>query len=145
MFPGKRFCTGCGQPLSENIRFCVSCGTAVAATTTPPPPLPPPPPPPPLPPPPPPQPQPKPAAFQPPPVAQPPPPTYQPAPNYQPPDQLPKEAQLMYQKLPDELKSELDAMAPGKRVILLEALNKFQHVMEAEIYDLALHVIQASR
>jgi hypothetical protein len=126
MFPGKRFCTGCGQPLSENTRFCVSCGTAVAVI-------------------PPPESQPKPAVFQPPPVAQPPPATYQPAPNYQPPDQIPKEAQLMYHKLPDELKSELDAMPPGKRVIILEALNKFQHVMEAEIYDLALHVIQASR
>jgi hypothetical protein len=127
MMPGKRFCTGCGQPLSENTRFCVICGTAVAAT-------------------PPPQNQPKPPVFQPPPVAQPPPPPpFQPAPTYQPPDQLPKEAQLMYQKIPDELKAALDAMPPGKKVLLLEALNKYQHVMEAEVYDLALHLIQASR
>jgi len=59
------------------------------------------------------------------------------------PNQLPKEAQIMYQRIPDELRCELDAMPPDKRIRVLEALNKFHHAMEAEVYELALHLIQA--
>jgi hypothetical protein len=134
MFPGKRFCTGCGQPLSENTRFCVSCGALVAET-------------------PPPQNQPPAPAYQPAPVIQPPPPapvvqpppsTYQPAPNYRQPEPLPDEGQLLYQRMPVELRAELDAMPPGKRVLVLDALNKYQHVMEAEVFSLARRLIQAS-
>jgi hypothetical protein len=59
------------------------------------------------------------------------------------PSQLPKEAQIMYQRIPDELRCELDAMPLDKMIRVLEALNKFHHAMEAEVYELALHLIQA--
>ena len=38
------------------------------------------------------------------------------------PNQLPKEAQIMYQRIPDVLRCELDAMPPDKRIRVLEAL-----------------------
>jgi len=56
---------------------------------------------------------------------------------------LPKEVQIMYQRIPDELKGELDAMPLDRIIRVLEALNKFHHAMEAEVYELALHLIQA--
>lgn len=59
------------------------------------------------------------------------------------PNQLPKEVRVMYQRIPDELRCELNAMSPDKRIRALEALNKFHHAMEAEVYELALHLIQA--
>ena len=59
------------------------------------------------------------------------------------PSKLPKEAQIMYQRIPDELRCELDAMPPDKMIRVLEALNKFHHAMEAEVYEVALHLIQA--
>jgi hypothetical protein len=49
----------------------------------------------------------------------------------------------MYQRIPDELRCELDAMPPDKMIRVLEALNKFHHAMEAEVYELALRLIQA--
>jgi len=59
------------------------------------------------------------------------------------PSKLPKEAQIMYQSIPDELRCELDVMPPDKMIRVLEALNKFHHVTETEVYELALHLIQA--
>jgi hypothetical protein len=59
------------------------------------------------------------------------------------PKQLPKEVQIMYQRIPEELRRELDAMPPNKMIRVLEALNKFHHVMEAEVYELVLHIVQA--
>jgi hypothetical protein len=56
---------------------------------------------------------------------------------------LPKEAQIMYQRIPDELRCELDVMPPDKMIRVVEALNKFHHAMEAEVYELALRLIQA--
>jgi hypothetical protein len=61
------------------------------------------------------------------------------------PEQLPKEVQIMYQRIPKELRRELDAMSPDKMRRVLEALNKFHHAMEAEVYELVLHIVQASR
>jgi hypothetical protein len=58
-------------------------------------------------------------------------------------NQLPKAVQIMYQRIPDELRCELDAMPLDKRIRVLEALNKFHHAMEAEVYELALHLTQA--
>jgi hypothetical protein len=59
------------------------------------------------------------------------------------PDKLPKEVQIMYQRLPDELRRELDAMPLESIIHVLKALNKYHHVMEAEVYELALRLIQA--
>ncbi len=61
------------------------------------------------------------------------------------PSKLPKEAQIMYQRIPDELRCGLGAMPPDKMIRVLEALNKFHHAMEAEVYELALHFIQAGQ
>jgi hypothetical protein len=60
-------------------------------------------------------------------------------------NQLPKEVQIMYQRIPEELRLELDAMPPDKIIRVLEALNKFHHAMEAGVYELALRLVQASR
>lgn len=59
------------------------------------------------------------------------------------PSLLPKDVQMMYQRIPDELRRELDAMPPDKMIYALKALNRFHHAMEAEVYELALHLIQA--
>ena len=56
---------------------------------------------------------------------------------------LPREAQIMYQRIPEELRRELDALPPDKMMHVLEALNKFHHSIEAEVYEFALHLIQA--
>ena len=61
------------------------------------------------------------------------------------PNQLPKEAQVMYQRIPEELRRELDALPQDKMMRVLEALNKLHRAMEAQIYELALRLIQASR
>jgi hypothetical protein len=57
--------------------------------------------------------------------------------------QMPKEVQIMYQRIPDELRRELDAMPTDKMIHALKALNRFHHAMEAEVYELALRLIQA--
>jgi hypothetical protein len=58
---------------------------------------------------------------------------------------LPKEVQIMYQRIPDEFRGELDAMPLDRIIRVLEALNKFHHAMEAEVYELALRLIKAAR
>jgi hypothetical protein len=55
-----------------------------------------------------------------------------------------KEAQIMYQRIPEELRHELDALPSDKMVRVLEALNKLHRTMEAEVYELALQLIQAA-
>ena len=59
------------------------------------------------------------------------------------PSELPKEAQIMYERIPGQLRHELSALPSDEMLPVLEALNKFHHAMEAEVYELALHLIQA--
>ena len=61
------------------------------------------------------------------------------------PNQLPKEVRMMYQRIPEELRRELDTLSQDKVIRVLEALNKLHRAMEAEIYELALRLIQAGR
>ena len=58
-------------------------------------------------------------------------------------NQLPKEAQIMYQRIPEELRRELDTLPLDKMMRVLEALNKLHRAMEVEVYELALRLIQA--
>ncbi len=60
-------------------------------------------------------------------------------------NELPKEAQIMLNRVPEELRSELTALPLDKRISVLEALQKLHRTMEAEVYELALRVIQAAR
>ena len=57
-------------------------------------------------------------------------------------NQLPREVRIMYERIPEELRRELDALPSNKIVSVLEALNKLHHAMEAEIYELALQLIR---
>lgn len=57
---------------------------------------------------------------------------------------LPKEAQVMYERIPEELRRELSALPPDKILLVLQALNKLHRAMEAEVYELALRLIQAA-
>jgi hypothetical protein len=59
--------------------------------------------------------------------------------------QLPEQVRIMYQRIPPELKGELDTLPPNKVVTVLEALNRLHRAMEVEVYELALRLIQASR
>ena len=61
------------------------------------------------------------------------------------PNQLPKEAGIMYQRVPEELRRELDTLSQDKMMRVLEALNKLHRAMEAEVYELALRLIQTGR
>ncbi|MCK4273817.1 MAG: hypothetical protein KAW90_02910 [Dehalococcoidales bacterium] len=59
-------------------------------------------------------------------------------------NQLPREVQIMYERLPKELRHELDALPSDKIVSVLEGLNKLHRTMEAEVYELALRLVQAA-
>jgi len=61
------------------------------------------------------------------------------------PNQLPKEVRMMYQRIPEELRRELDTLSQDKVIRVLEALNKLHRAMEAEVYELALRLIQTGR
>jgi hypothetical protein len=61
------------------------------------------------------------------------------------PSQLPKEAQIMYERIPEQLRHELSALPSDKMLPVLQALNKLHRAMEAEVYELALRLIQAVR
>jgi len=61
------------------------------------------------------------------------------------PNQLPRGVQIMYERVPQEFRHELDALPSDKIVRVLEALNKLHHTMEAEVYKLALRLIQVAR
>jgi hypothetical protein len=60
-------------------------------------------------------------------------------------NQLPEHVRIMYQRIPQELRGELDTLPPAKVVSVLEALNRLHRAMEVEVYELALRLIQASR
>jgi hypothetical protein len=60
-------------------------------------------------------------------------------------NQLPKEVQMMYQRLPEKLRRELEALPQDETIHVLEALNRLHHAMEVEVYELALRLIQAVR
>jgi hypothetical protein len=60
-------------------------------------------------------------------------------------NQLPRELQVMYERVPEELRRELDTLPSDKRVSVLEALTRLHHVLEAEVYEFALRLIQAAR
>ena len=59
-------------------------------------------------------------------------------------NQLPKEVQTMYERIPGELRRELDTLPSAKVVGVLGALNRLHRTMEAEVYELALRLIQAA-
>lgn len=61
------------------------------------------------------------------------------------PNQVPKEAQIMYERILEELRRELDALPSDKMVSVLQALNKLHRTMEVEVYELALQLTQAAR
>jgi len=60
-------------------------------------------------------------------------------------NQLPREVRIMYERVPEELRHELDTLPSDKRVSMLEALTRLHRVLEAEVYELALRLIQAAR
>ena len=60
-------------------------------------------------------------------------------------NQLPEQVWIMYQRIPQELRGELDTLPSAKVVSVLEALNRLHRAMEAEVYELALRLIQAVR
>lgn len=57
---------------------------------------------------------------------------------------LPKEAQIMYERIPEELRRELSTLSSDKTLLVLQALNKLHRAMEAEVYELAFKLIQAA-
>jgi hypothetical protein len=59
--------------------------------------------------------------------------------------QLHRELQVMYERVPEELRHELDTLPSAKRVNVLEALARLHRAMEVEVYELTLRLIQAAR
>ena len=60
-------------------------------------------------------------------------------------NKLPGEVKIMYERLPEELRHELDTLPLEKMVSVLQALSKLHHTVEAEVYELALQLIRAAR
>jgi hypothetical protein len=60
-------------------------------------------------------------------------------------NQLPEQVRIIYQRIPQELRSELNTLPSDKIVSVLEALNRLHRAMETEVYELALRLIQAVR
>lgn len=60
-------------------------------------------------------------------------------------NQLPQEVRIMYERIPEELRRELDTLPPNKIVSVLEALNKLHRAMEVEVYELALRLVRTVR
>ena len=60
------------------------------------------------------------------------------------PNELSEEAQIMLNRVPEELRHELTALSLDKRMRMLEALQKLHRAVEAEVYELALRLIQAA-
>lgn len=60
------------------------------------------------------------------------------------PNELSEEAQIMLNRVPEELRHELTALPLDKRMCMLEALQKLHRAVEAEVYELALRLIQAA-
>ena len=61
------------------------------------------------------------------------------------PSQLPEQVRIMYERIPEQLRHELSALSSDKMLPVLQALNKLHRAMEAEVYELALRLIQAVR
>lgn len=61
------------------------------------------------------------------------------------PNHLPREVKIMYDRIPEELRHELDTLPLKKMVSVLQALNRLHHTMEVEVYELALKLIRAVR
>ena len=60
------------------------------------------------------------------------------------PNELPREVQIMYERIPEKLRRILDELPSDRTVSVLEALNKLHRTMEAEVYELTLRLIQAT-
>ena len=60
-------------------------------------------------------------------------------------NKLPRDVEIMYERIPQELKQELDKLPSEKMVSVLQALNRFHHTVEAEVYELALQLVRAGR
>ena len=60
-------------------------------------------------------------------------------------NKLPRDVEIMYERIPEELKQELDKLPSEKMVSVLQVLNRFHHIVEAEVYEFALRLIQAAR
>jgi hypothetical protein len=60
-------------------------------------------------------------------------------------NRLPKGVQAMYQRMPKELRGELDTLPLDKTVSVLEALNRLHAAMEVEVYELTLRLVRAVR
>jgi len=60
------------------------------------------------------------------------------------PNELPREVQIMYERIPEKLRRKLDELPSDRTVSVLEALNKLHRTMEAEVYELTLRLIQAT-
>ncbi len=58
-------------------------------------------------------------------------------------NKLSREVEIMYKRVPEELRHELDTLPSEKMVSVLQALNKLHRAMEAEVYELALRLIRA--
>ena len=61
------------------------------------------------------------------------------------PNQLPKEVRTMYDRIPEQLRGELDTLPLEKIVSVLQALNTLHRTIEAEVYELALRLVRAVR
>ena len=59
-------------------------------------------------------------------------------------NKLPREVEIMYERVPKELRHELSILPSDKMVSTLQALNRFHHSVEAEVYELALQLIRAA-
>jgi len=59
-------------------------------------------------------------------------------------NKLPREVEIMYERLPEELRYELNTLPSDKMVSVLQALNRFHHSVEAEVYELALRLIRVA-
>jgi len=60
------------------------------------------------------------------------------------PEQLPREVKIMYERIPEELRHEVDMLPSEKMVSVLQALSKLHRTMEAEVYEFALRLIRAA-
>ena len=58
-------------------------------------------------------------------------------------NKLPGNVEIMYERIPEELRHELDTLPSEKVVSVLQALNRFHHTVEAEVYELTLRLVRA--
>ena len=58
-------------------------------------------------------------------------------------NKLPRNVEIMYERIPEELRHELDTLPSEKVMSVLQALNRFHHTVEAEVYELALQLVRA--